>query len=216
MKTSRSDWLIPAALVALSLVPAIAGTARLAQIGSGTVAPENARFAAMPVPIVIHIAGALIYSLAGAFQFSPGLRRRNRPWHRMSGRVVLPAGFLVAGSGLWMTLAYPWPSGDGVGVFIERLVFGLGMLASLSAGIDALRRRKYAEHGDWMIRAYAIGLGAGTQVLTHLPWFVLSDARPGETPRAIMMGLGWVINLAVAEWVIRRPAVRAQPRMVTA
>jgi hypothetical protein len=26
-----------------------------------------------------------------------------------------------------------------------------------------------------MTRAYAIGLGAGTQVLTHLPWFVLAD-----------------------------------------
>ncbi|HEX6941819.1 MAG TPA: hypothetical protein VF128_02760 [Gemmatimonadaceae bacterium] len=32
--------------------------------------------------------------------------------------------------------------------------------------------RKYAEHGDWMIRAYAIGMGAGTQVLAHLPWFI--------------------------------------------
>jgi hypothetical protein len=53
-----------------------------------------------------------------------------------------------------------------------------------------------------MMRGYAIGLGAGTQVLTHLPWFLLVG-KPGETPRAVMMGAGWVINLVVAEWIIR-------------
>jgi hypothetical protein len=55
-----------------------------------------------------------------------------------------------------------------------------------------------------MLRGYAIGMGAGTQVLTHLPWFILAEGRPGEGPRAIMMTAGWVINVAIAEWVIRR------------
>lgn len=55
-----------------------------------------------------------------------------------------------------------------------------------------------------MTRAYAIGLGAGTQVLTHLPWFLLVGGTPGELPRGVMMGAGWVINIVVAEWVIRR------------
>jgi hypothetical protein len=55
-----------------------------------------------------------------------------------------------------------------------------------------------------MIRGYAIGLGAGTQVLTHLPWFVLVDGRPGELARGLMMGAGWVINVVVAEWIIAR------------
>jgi hypothetical protein len=92
-------------------------------------------------------------------------------------------------------------------VYLERLVFGSAMLLSVVLGVGALLRRQYAEHGQWMIRAYAIGLGAGTQVLTHLPWFVLVDVTPDETPRAVMMGLGWVINVAVGEWVIRRSAL---------
>ena len=61
-----------------------------------------------------------------------------------------------------------------------------------------------------MIRGYAIGLGAGTQVLTHLPWFLLVDGRPGELPRAVMMGAGWVINLVLAEWIIRSRAARSR------
>jgi hypothetical protein len=66
-----------------------------------------------------------------------------------------------------------------------------------------------------MIRAYAIGLGAGTQVLTHLPWFLLAEGKPGEGPRAVMMGAGWLINVIVAEWIIRRRVARPSHVMVS-
>ena len=69
----------------------------------------------------------------------------------------------------------------------------------------------FAQHGNWMTRAYAIGLGAGTQVFTHIPLIVLSDLR-SEPTRALCMGAGWVINLAVAEWLIRRRRERANRR----
>jgi hypothetical protein len=48
-----------------------------------------------------------------------------------------------------------------------------------------------------------MGLGAATQVLTHLPWFILVG-KPGESARAVLMGAGWVINVIVAEWAIRQ------------
>ena len=117
-------------------------------------------------------------------------------------------GLVAALTGLWMAHFYPWPAGDGVGVYVERLVFGSAMAASIVLALDAIRRRDFASHGAWMTRGYAIGLGAGTQVLTHLPWFLLADGKPGELPRAVMMGAGWVINVVVAEWVIRRGASR--------
>lgn len=215
MKSKKSDWLIPSSLIVLSLVPALAGTVRLAQLGSGAeITPENARFFAAPLPVVLHIPAAIVYSILGAFQFSPGFRRRRRGWHRSAGRILIPCGLLVALTGLWMTLVYPWPQGDGQLVYLERLVFGSAMLLSIMLGINAILRRNFASHGEWMIRAYAIGLGAGTQVLTHLPWFILVDGKPGEGPRALMMGAGWAINVIVAEWIIRRPKTR--PRMVLA
>ena len=210
LRMTKRDWLIPAGLIVLALVPALGGASRLGQVAGGRDTVENARFLAAPIPIVIHIVAAMIYSFVGAFQFSPGFRKQNRPWHRKAGKVLLVAAVLVASSGLWMTLTYTFPANDGVAVFLERLVFGTAMLISIALGIGAILRRKYNEHGEWMIRAYAIGMGAGTQVLTHLPWFILVDLKPGLTPRAIMMGLGWVINVIFAEWVIRhgRPANR--------
>lgn len=204
MTTTRSQWLVPAALVLLSVVPAFAGIARFAETtGSPEITPENARFIAAPLPVLIHIPTALLYSILGAFQFAPALRLRHR-WHKLAGRILLPAAFIVAITGLWMTLTYPWPDHDGLGVYLERLFFGTAMLVSVVMGTDAIRRRKFAAHGDWMIRAYAIAMGAGTQVLTHLPWFILVDLHPGRFPRTIMMGSGWVINAIVAELIIRR------------
>jgi uncharacterized membrane protein len=208
----RSDWLVPGALILLSLVPAVAGTARLSELASGAeVTTANARFFAQPIPLVLHILSVIPYTIVGAFQFSPGFRRRNRPWHRAAGRALGVFGLVAALTGLWMAHFYPWPQGDGMGVYVERLVFGTAMVLSIVLGIDAVRRRDFVSHGAWMTRAYAIGLGAGTQVLTHLPWFILAG-KPGESARTVLMGLGWVINVVVAEWVIRRAGRRAGVR----
>ena len=209
MKSTKSDWLIPASLIALSLVPAIAGSLRLAQLaGGGANTPENARFFAAPLPVVLHIPAAMMYSIVGAFQFSRGVRRRHRGWHRAAGRILVPLGLIVALSGVWMAHFYPWPAGDGQILYIERLVVGFAMVASLVFAVNAIRRRDFVAHGNWMTRAYAIALGAGTQVLTHLPWVMLTDAKPGEGPRAAIMGAGWAINIVVAEWIIRRRHTR--------
>jgi hypothetical protein len=81
------------------------------------------------------------------------------------------------------------------------------MLLSILLAVVEIRRRNFRQHGAWMMRAYAIGLGAGTQALTHLPWF-LFFGTPDEFTRAMLMGAGWVINLVVAEWIIHKRTPR--------
>jgi uncharacterized membrane protein len=224
MKSTRADWLVPSGLITLSLVPALAGTIRLMQLASGAaVTPENARFFAMPLPVMLHVPSVIVYCMLGALQFSPGFRHTHRAWHRASGRILIPCGLLAALSGLWMTQFYSWPAGDGVILYAERLVVGSAMVLAIVLGIRAIVRRDFAAHGEWMMRAYALGIGAGTQALTHLPWFILVGPKPGELPRAVMMGAGWAINIVVAEWIIRRaparyipwPASEDIPRIIT-
>jgi uncharacterized membrane protein len=208
----RLDWAIPAGLIALSAVPVLAGTARLAQLARGAViTAANARFFAMPLPVVLHIAAAIPFSILGALQFAPAFRRRHPAWHRATGRVLVVCGLVVAVTGLIMTLVYPWPKGDGEAVYFERLIAGSAMLGSMLLAIDAIRRRNFGVHGEWMIRAYALAMGAGTQVLTHLPYFLLIGT-PDESARGVLMGAGWVINVVVGEWVIRRMAAGKAPR----
>jgi uncharacterized membrane protein len=204
----RPDWLVPVMLIILSVVPAAAGATRLIELASGAaITAANARFFAAPLPVALHILAVIPFCILGALEFAPALRQRKRRWHRAVGQLVAACGVVAAVSGLWMTLLYPWPEGDGEILYLLRLVFGSAMLASIALALDAIRRRDFASHGAWMTRGYAIGLGAGTQVLTHLPWLILVG-KPGELSRATLMGAGWIINLVVAEWVIRRRVQR--------
>ncbi|MEU1841341.1 DUF2306 domain-containing protein [Micromonospora chersina] len=195
---------MPAGLIMLSAVPVIAGAVRTAELTAGaTVTPDNARFFASPAPVLVHIVGASLYCLLGAFQFAPGFRRRRPGWHRLAGRVLIPCGLAAALSGVWMALFYPRPPIDHVLVTPMRLVFGTAMFCCIVLGVAAIRRRDIPRHRAWMARGYAIGLGAGTQVLTHLPWMLLAG-QPAGVGRALLMLAGWVINLAVVEWALRR------------
>jgi len=206
---NKAEWLTPALLIMLSLVPVLAGAARLSELASGAqVTPDNARFFASPIPVVVHIVSVSLYAMLGAFQFAPGFRRRNSRWHRFVGKwILVPCGLGAALSGLWMTQFYPWPKGDGELLYVFRLIFGSAMLLSIILGAFAARRRDYPRHGDWMMRGYAIGLGAGTQVFTHVPWLLLFGV-PGELTRALLMAAGWIINIIVVEWIIRRRRTR--------
>jgi hypothetical protein len=201
----RPQWLIPAGLIALSLVPMIAGASRVSQLASGvTVNAENARFFDSPIPVIVHIVGASVFLVLGALQFAPTLRRRR--WHRISGRIVAPAGVLAALSGMWMTLFYVLPLSVTTPVLSAmRLVLGTAMAAAIVFAVIAIRRRDVVTHSAWMTRAYAIGLGAGTQVFTVLPW-TLVIGTPSAVVYTALMAAGWAINLTIAEIVIRRRA----------
>lgn len=200
----RREWLVPAGLILLSLIPVLAGAVRLGELtGGAPITDRNARFFDSPVPVVIHIVAVVVYSLLGAFQFAPSLRRGRRQWHRIAGRILIPAGLLSALSGLWMALFYALPPSDGLLLLVFRLIFGIAMTASIVLGIRAVTRRDFAGHGAWMTRAYAIALGAGTQALILIVPEVLSSP-PDVTTRAVLMGGAWAINVAVAEYFIRK------------
>lgn len=202
-------WLAPAGLIALSLVPMAAGTMRLTQLGTGAaVTAENARFFDSPVPVIAHIVGSTLFLLLGALQFAPSLRRRS--WHRLAGRVAAPAGIVSAASGVWMAVAYDLPATSGTVLMVIRIVLGTAMAGGIVFAVLAIRRGRVAAHSAWMTRAYAIGIGAGTQVFTLLPWTLLVGP-PDEFVNTTLMALGWAINMAVAEVVILRRA-RASAR----
>ena len=208
-------WLV-IGLILLSAIPLAGGAFRLSQLSSGAeITPDNARFFASPLPVVLHIVSAGVYALLGAFQFVSRLWRRGTGWHRWVGRLLLvPCGLIVGLSGVWMTLFYPGTnSTDGAGamlLYALRLLFGLGMVFSILYGFIAIRRGDMIRHRAWMTRAYAIGLGAGTQVLT-LAAGEMIGGPPNELNHALLMGAGWMINVAVAEWAIRRkPGNRAR------
>src|SRR5690242_11772882 len=74
IKARSAKWLV-AGLLLLSAFPLAAGAFRLSQLAGGAaITPANSRFFASPLPVVVHIVGATVYALLGAFQFANGFR----------------------------------------------------------------------------------------------------------------------------------------------
>jgi hypothetical protein len=77
-RSNRSTEWVPFSLVALVVVPAIAGLLRLVELAGGPhFLPANPRLTASRVPLVVHIVSALGYAVLGAFQFSAAINNRS-------------------------------------------------------------------------------------------------------------------------------------------
>jgi uncharacterized membrane protein len=213
-KPNKLEWLVPAVLILLALVPSGSGVVRLLEQSTSTtvITPENQRFFADPLPIVAHSLSGIVFLMLGALQFSPRLRRPKPGWHKMLGRILIPSGFVVAFSALWMAHFYDLPEYDGVLVYGTRMFFGGWMVLTIALGAAAIYRRDFTNHGVWMTRAYAVGAGGSTQVFTAAPLFLFFPEYMNDLTRAVSLGAGWVINLAIAEWAIRRMLQAKQKR----
>ena len=159
--------------------------------------------------LVAHIGTAVIAIVLGPLQFMAAVRARRR-WHRTIGRVYLLAGVLPSA-----VTAVP------VALWSGRIVTQTGLVVAaalwLTTGGLAYRaagHRDFAGHRDWMIRNYALTFLAVTSrvvtpllLLAQAP-FQTGDAGPvaDRLPELIPIGqnLGWIINLIVAERLIRR------------
>lgn len=198
-RSTRRAWLLACGLAFFGLMP---GLARLLLALAGDPEATGNHDSGSAFAVVVHVVGGTLYAVLGAFQFPTALRRQRRNWHRRVGRVLVALGLSAALSGLWLTLFYPRLHDSGALLAAIRLTFGSAMVASLVIAFVAIRRRDILRHRKWMIRAYALGLGVATQI------FTLGFGEPvfgsGEISTALLIALGWVINLAVAEWAIRR------------
>ncbi|MFK7957078.1 MAG: DUF2306 domain-containing protein [Lysobacterales bacterium] len=204
---NKSEWFVLIGLLLLSFVPCVGGTFRLVELVVGSeFLPENPRIESVPFPAVLHIVSSVLYCILGAFQFLQSIKRDYPKWHQLAGRLLVSAGIVSAISGLWMTHYYPFSDHlQGSVLYFVRILVGSSMTAFIWLGLSAVFKKRISQHQAWMIRAYALGQGAGTQVLITIPW-LLTVGEPSGLTRDIFMTFAWMINVGVAEWVINRQA----------
>ena len=204
----KSEWFILIGLLLLSLIPCVGGIFRLLELGSGDPGfmPENPRIQSAPTPVIFHLLSVVPYCILGAFQFLPSFRKKHLNWHRLVGRLLVGAGIVSALSGLWMTHYYSFPNDlQGDLLYVVRILVGIAMIVFIMLGLSSVLKKRIMQHQAWMIRAYALGQGAGTQVLITIPW-LLTVGEPMGFVRDILMSLAWVINILVGEWAIKKYA----------
>lgn len=115
----------------------------------------DAHFASERALVLTHILPAMLFMLLGPLQFVRGLRSRYPQVHRWSGWIFLAASTVVGVSGL--KLAF----GKTIGGLDEKaaiILFGTFFLISLAKALWHALHREFAQHREWMIRGYAIGL----------------------------------------------------------
>jgi len=185
----------------------LAGLSRLFSLSTGAFTLDgHERFAAEPWVASLHIIGATAFATLGAFQFVPSLRRGE--WHRIVGRLLSALGISAALAGTWMALRWAPKAFDSAALNAIRTVVAFAMVTFIVLGFITARRRQFEAHRAWMLRAYALFLGAGTQVFTA-GFTALPFMQPHMTEglAAASMAAGWIINALVAEWMLRKPRV---------
>ncbi|TQM46042.1 putative membrane protein DUF2306 [Pseudonocardia cypriaca] len=165
--------------------------------------------------LVTHILTATVALVLGPLQFVPAIRARRR-WHRRIGRTYLLAGVLPSA-----VAAVPVALLSGRLVSqVGLVIVAVGWLVTAGLAVRAIRSGDVAAHRAWMTRNYALTFLAVTARIV-VPLILLTLLASGVVARAdaatvvaslIPIGqvLGCVINLVVAEVLIRR-ARRARP-----
>lgn len=148
----------------------------------------------------LHIFPALLVLAAGLTQFSGKILQRLPVLHRWVGRVYAfsillacgPAGMLMA----WYANGGPWAQASFL--VLSGLWWGCTWVAWRAIRAGDIRR-----HGAWMLRSYALTLSAITLRLMQFGLASYTDTDPEEAYRLVAWP-SWVLNLVIAEVVIRR------------
>jgi len=119
----------------------------------------DAHFANHATMTLAHILPAMLFMVLGPLQFVRGLRAKYPQVHRWSGRIFLTASAAVGVTGL--TMAFEKTIG-GIDEKAAIALFGTFFLIALAKALWHALRREFAQHRDWMIRGYAIGLAVAT------------------------------------------------------
>lgn len=173
----------------------------------------DAHFASERMLVLTHILPAMLFMILGPLQFARGLRSHYPQMHRWSGRIFLAASAAVGISGLG--LAY----GKTIGGMDEKaaiVLFGTFFLISLGRALRHALRREFAQHREWMIRGYAIGLAVAT-IRPIIGFFFAAAVIRGRAPDphqffGTAFWIGFTLQAVAAEiWInYTRPTAAAQ------
>lgn len=159
------------------------------------------RYLAQPLLTALHIGPGLAYLLLAPLQFVAALRQRRPAWHRALGRTLIVLGAVSGMTGI--AAAFVLPAYGGIGTTLATLVFGTAFLCCLGRAGWLAHERRFAPHREYMIRAFALGLGVATIRLVIVLLEVVTGA-PMREVFALAFWLGFGANALAAEWWIRR------------
>jgi len=158
-------------------------------------------FARHTLLTMLHITPGLLFILLAPLQFVRRLRNRKPKLHRWIGRLVLVSGLIIGGSALVMSSQMAI---GGANETAATTLFAIVFLFSLIKAFLHVRRRRFALHREWMIRAFAVGFAVAS-IRPIVGVFFATSRLTQLTPHDFFgtaFWLGFTIQLMVAEvWI---------------
>ena len=179
----------------------------------------DAHFANHATLTLAHVLPAMLFMVLGPLQFVRGLRAKYPQVHRWSGQIFMTASTVVGVTGL--TMAFGKTIG-GVDEKAAITLFGTFFLIALAKALWHALRREFAQHREWMIRGYAIGLAVAT-IRPIMGTFFAAALLRGHAPEpkeffGTAFWIGFTLQTIAAEiWInYTRPTAAAQLAMLPA
>jgi uncharacterized membrane protein len=148
----------------------------------------------------IHVTTSIFLLLAGFTQFYSPLKKNASKLHRLVGKsYVVIILFFSGPSGLIMAF---YANGGLPSKVAFSILSVLWLFFTAKAWVE-IKKKNFVTHGEYMIRSYALTLSA----LTLRAWKYLIVIMFHPHPMdgyMIVAWLGWVPNLLLAEYLIRR------------
>lgn len=148
----------------------------------------------------VHVFTSMVPLLAGFTQFAPRLLRKWPEVHRWMGRIYVIAVCCVTGPA---SLVMAFYANGGVSSRIAFVILALLWLGTTAMGWRTALKRDWQAHRAWMTRSYALTLSAITLRAWKYVIVFAFEPRPMDAYR-IVAWLGFVPNLLLAEWLVRR------------
>ena len=175
----------------------------------------DGRYNVNPVLTLSHLVPGFLFMLLGPFQFIKNVRAKWIQLHRWSGRVFIVSSLIAGVAALVVTVRLP--VFGNLSALVGVTLFGTIFLFALLKAYFHIRKREIAQHREWMIRAFALGLGIATFRVQLIFLQSFTDYGFVEIWDTVAW-FGFATNLIVAEiWInLSRGGVKnskAQPQM---
>lgn len=193
---------VPAALFFCTLLTIILALVQVVQIPLGALPEDSLRLSVVPIWHFMHVLGGATFGILGPIQFGRVLMHKYGRLHRVMGRVFVAAGAMMSLSSL--SLLWHFPDTYSLAMNSGRLLFGIALGVALAVAMRAVRKRDFTRHRNWMIRAYAIGMGATSVTMVFFPIYVITGAPPTGLASDIIFLGSWAACVVLAESLVRR------------
>lgn len=197
-----SPVVVTAALYLGTLLTILLALVQVVQIPLAALPEDSQRLNAAPVWHFMHVLGGATFGILGPIQFGRALIPRYGRLHRILGRMFVASGAMISLSSL--SLLWRFPDTYSVAISAGRLLFGIGLGVALVLAMQAIYKRDFTRHRNWMIRAYAIGIGATAVTMVFFPIYLITGKPPQGLVSDIAFLGAWTGCIVFAEGLVRR------------